>query len=63
MKEALVKGLFGDGGLLRVRGLIALAFVITGGVGLLTSQIDPELAVIIMFSGAMPYGIQRASKK
>ena len=62
MRAALIQGLFGPGGLLKVRAIIALAFVLTGVIGLLTGRIDSELAVIIMFSGATPYGIQRAGK-
>ena len=62
MKEALLQGLFGDGGILRVRAIIALTFVIGGAVGLLTGRVETELALIIMFSGAMPYGISRAGK-
>ena len=54
--------LFEEGGLLRVRAIIALIFVVTGAVGALTGRLDTELALIIMFSGATPYGIGRAGK-
>ena len=60
MKEKIIEGLFGEGGLLRVRALLAEAMVI-GGIYLLGTETgDPALAVSLIFSGAGVYGIQRA---
>ena len=62
MRQRFVEGLVGEGGVLRVRALIALAMVVGGLVLLGLGLVDAEVALALIFSGGGAYGIQRAAK-
>ena len=62
MKAALIAGLFGEGGLLKVRAVLALALVIGPLVLLGRGLIETEVAMTLILTGVVPYGFSRAGK-
>ena len=62
MRDKILDGLFAEGGLLRVRAILAETLVIGGLILLGLQVIESEIAIALIFSGAGTYGIQRAGK-
>ena len=61
MVNRLLDGLFGDGGILRVRALIAFALVGTLCVGFMRGMIEADLFVPISFASTAYYFATRGS--
>lgn len=55
MVPNIIAQFFADGGLLRVRGLLALGFTAIGGVYLLTQNAMPPQEFNVLWSGAVFY--------
>lgn len=62
MKERILEGLLGEGGLLRVRAVLAMAMVIGSMVLLAEGTLETEQAFTLIFGGAGAYAIQRGAK-